>query len=254
MLFFMITVVILTKNSQEMLEKVLNSVKAFSEVLLFDSDSTDNTFSIAQKFSNVSLKKAPKEAFSNFGTLRNLAAKEAKNDWILALDADEILSSPLQNEILSLSLEENCVYDFPFHNYYHGKLIKWCGWYGESHVRLYHRKNTSFSPTFVHEKILTKNLQIQHCKNPILHYSYRSISDFLQKMQVYSTLFAKEYQGKKNASFFTALTHGMGTFCKSYLLKRGFLGGKEGFIISFYMASTAFYKYLKLQEANRQNP
>ena len=84
------------------------------------------------------------------------------------------------------------------------------------------------------------------------HYSYASISDFLTKMQSYSTLFALQNQGRKSSSPIKAILHGMFAFWKSYVLKRGFLGGYEGFVISAYNGHTAFYKYLKLYEANQK--
>ncbi len=95
-------------------------------------------------------------------------------------------------------------------------------------------------------------MQSVACKSPLVHYSYESISDFLQKMQSYSTLFAKQNCGKKSSSPFKAITHGFFAFFKSYIIKRGILGGYEGFVISAYNGHTAFYKYLKLYEANNR--
>ena len=93
----------------------------------------------------------------------------------------------------------------------------------------------------------TINLQ-----NPIRHYSYDSHAEFLSKMQSYSDLFALQYCGKRSSSPLKAVGHGLGAFLKAYLLKKGFLGGYEGFVISVYNGNTAFYKYLKLYEANQR--
>ena len=90
-------------------------------------------------------------------------------------------------------------------------------------------------------------------KNPMFHTPYRSIADFLSKMQIYSTLFATQHKEKKKSSLSSAIFHGFFAFIKSYILKRGFLGGKEGFIISFYNGECAFYKYLKLAEISYKN-
>ncbi|MGE5196782.1 MAG: glycosyltransferase family 2 protein, partial [Anaerolineae bacterium] len=83
-----------------------------------------------------------------------------------------------------------------------------------------------------------------------IHTPYLSINDFLAKMQMYSSLFAEQYHNKKKAGLAKAILHSWLTFIKSYIFKRGFLGGKEGYLISAYNSHTAFYKYLKLEELN----
>jgi hypothetical protein len=98
---------------------------------------------------------------------------------------------------------------------------------------------------------MKKDLTIKKLNSPIYHYSYEKIEDFLRKMQKYSTLFAKQYHLKKKSSTFKAIYHAIFTFFKTYFLKRGFLDGKEGVIISTYNANAAFYKYLKLAEINK---
>lgn len=242
----MISVTILVKNGALHLKKVLASCKDFDEVVLFDTGSTDDTLKIAQEFPNVTIHQ---EKFAGFGPAHNHAASLAKNRWILSLDADEILSPELADEILSLDLDSNCVYDLPFNNYFNDKKIKWCGWHPESHVRLYNRDITSFSNAMVHEAVLTSDLKKITLKHPINHYSYNSISDFLTKMENYSTLFSLENKDKRKSSPWIALYHGTGAFLKSFFLKKGILGGYEGFLISAYNGHTAFYKYLKLYHA-----
>lgn len=232
----MISACILTKNNERTIQRCLDSVKELDEVLILDTGSTDSTLDIAKTYCNVHIHSTP---FTGFGSLRNKASELARNDWILALDADEVLTA-LPNE-----LQPTCIYSFPFHNYFNGKWIKWCGWYPDRHMRLYNKTTTRFSGDKVHEKILPADLTEIKLTTPILHYSYDSIDDFLSKMQYYSTLFQQQHAGK-NASIFKALFHSWWAFFKSYILKRGFLGGREGFIISQYNAHTAYYKYLKL--------
>ncbi len=246
----MVSVTILTKQSEDTLEKVLTSVRDFDEVILLDTGSSDNTLEIGKKFKNVTIKTSP---FIGFGPLHNLAISYASNSWILSLDADEVLSEDLKDEILNLKLDPKCLYSIPFHNYFKGKWIKGCGWYPDRHIRLFHKEKTRFSEDAVHEKILIKELQEVKLNSPIFHYSYRTMSDFLRKMEFYTTLFAEQNIGKKKSSFSKALTHGFFAFIKSYLLKRGIFDGKEGYIISVYNAQTAYYKYLKLCELNAKN-
>jgi glycosyltransferase involved in cell wall biosynthesis len=243
-----ISVCILTKNSNRTLAAALSSVSEFPEVILLDTGSTDDTLTIAKQFPNVRIHHAQ---FTNFGDLRNYAANFASNDWILALDSDESLSNELANEIHSLPLNPTSVYEIVFFNYFNGRKITGCGWHPESHLRLYNRQNAQFSPSKVHEKILRGHLTVQRLKNPILHTPYLAVSDFLAKMQFYSDLFALENKGKRKSSLWTALVHSAGAFLRSYFFQRGIFLGKEGMIISLYRANVAFYKYLKLAEANR---
>ena len=243
----MISVTILTRNSQTYLEEVLQSVSSLDEVLLYDTGSKDNTFEIAKKFPNVKIVEAP---FVGFGPTHNLASEAAKNEWILSLDSDEVATPKMIQEILSTQLENQCVYSFPRNNYFNGKFIKWCGWYPDRQYRLYNKTKTKFTDAQVHESIMLDNMKHVQMKEPFIHYSYASISDFIQKMQFYSDLFAKQNKGKKKSSLLKALSHGSFAFIKSYILKRGFLGGYEGFVISAYNGHTAYYKYLKLYEAN----
>ncbi|MGD2170181.1 MAG: glycosyltransferase family 2 protein [Chlamydiota bacterium] len=246
----MISIVMLFKNNQEYIADTLEKLKGFNEVVLIDTGSSDETTAIAQTFSNV---KIYKKKLEGFGSLRNEGAALASNDWILALDTDEVLSNELVKELMGLSFSNNAVYEIPFKNYYKGKWIKACGWYPESHVRLYNKRYTSFSSDDVHEKVLINNIQKVSLNNFIHHTSYRKVQDFLVKMDRYSTLFAKQNVGKKKSSLAKAIFHALFAFFKSYFIKKGFIMGKEGFIISTYNANTAFYKYLKLAEANRKD-
>lgn len=245
----MISVTILAKNSQKYLEEVLASTMPFDEVLLYDTGSTDRTRQIAEKFPNVTFREGP---FCGFGPTHNQASSIAKNDWILSIDSDEIVTAQMAKDILSLKLDEDCIYSFPRDNYFNGKWIKWCGWYPDRQIRLYNRNRTKFTDAQVHESIIATDMRHIPLKGSMIHYSYANIADFLVKMQSYSDLFARQYQGKKSSSPWKAINHGFFAFFKSYILKRGFLGGYEGFVISAYNGHTAFYKYLKLYEANQK--
>lgn len=245
----MISVTILVKNGSRYLKEVLQALERFDEIVLLDSGSVDSSLEIAKNFPNVKIFHSP---FLGFGPSHNHATSLATHDWILSIDADEIASSDLVNEILSLKLSENSAFRLSRHNYFRGKFIKGCGWYPDCPVRLYNRKVTRFTDAQVHESVITTNLKVSTLSSPLYHYPYNTIHDFLAKMQSYSTLFAEQYKGKKKASLLSAISHGLFAFFKSYLLKRGFLLGQEGFIISLYNGHTAYYKYLKLQELNKE--
>lgn len=242
-----ISVTILTKNSEKYLAEVLESVRGFDEVLLYDNGSADSTFAIAKRYPNVRVERG---AFTGFGPTHNHASELAKHDWILSIDSDEVVTPELAKALLEMDPDPKSVYSFPRHNYFNGKFIQWCGWYPDRVVRLYNRKYTRFTDAQVHESVNTDGMLQVSLEAPLIHYSYANLSDFLSKMQSYSNLFAAQNCGKKRSSPCKAVLHGFFAFFKSYVLKRGFLGGYEGYVISVYNGHTAFYKYLKLYEAN----
>jgi len=245
----MITATILTKNSQRTLQTTLDSLQRFDEVLVLDSGSTDNTVKIAENYPNVTVHTSP---FLGFGPMHNYASKLAKHDWILSIDSDEVLSDDLIDEIHDLQLNSQNIYSIRRENYFNNKRIKGCsGWHPDIVVRLYNRKKTKFSDDAVHEKVLPNELSIKELSAPIIHTPYRDINDFLKKMHTYSSLFAEQKAGQES-SLLEAIFRSWFAFIKSYLFKRGFLYGREGFIISLYNAHTTYYKYLKLSEKNDQ--
>lgn len=244
----MISVTILTKSNERYMNEVLSALQSFDEVLIYDNGSTDQTLAIARKYPNVTIVEGP---FLGFGITHNRVSALAKHDWILSIDSDEILTPELTAEIHKTNLDPEYVYSFPRKNYFNGTFIKGCGWYPDRQYRLYNRTRTRFTDAHVHEQIIVDKMRHAPLKSPIKHYSYNTIHDFLQKMQSYSDLFAKQNCGLVSSSPAKAVRHGLFAFLKSYIIKRGILGGYEGFLISAYNGHTAFYKYMKLYEANQ---
>jgi len=245
-----ISVTVLTKNCGDTLLATLQSLETFSEVIVLDTGSVDDTLEIAGEFPNVKIHHAE---FKGFGPLHNEATSFASNDWVLSIDSDEIITPELVREIQEILLDPGFVYSIQRDNYFNGKKIRCCaGWYPDPVVRLYNRRHTRFSNDAVHEKVLSEGLHVATLQGTLKHTPYRTIFDFLDKMQKYSTLFAQQNRGKKQSSFFKALIHGTSAFIKNYIFKRGIFGGKEGFIISLYNSQTAYYKYLKLAQLNKK--
>ena len=246
-----ISATILTKNSESLLAEVLASLAWCDEVVVFDTGSTDSTRAIAAAFANVSLHELS-GPFPGFGRAHRQAVELARNDWILSVDSDEIVSPALAAEIAALSLNPRTVYAIPFQNYYNGRHITTCGWAPDRHERLFNRRATNFCTSEVHERVQTAALAVAPLKHSMTHYSYRSIDDFLRKMSAYSNLFAGQNGGKKRASPAKAVARSIWAFFKSYILERGILQGGEGLTISAYKSQLVFWKYLMLHEANRR--
>jgi glycosyltransferase involved in cell wall biosynthesis len=243
-----ISCVIIAKNAESTLKATLESLKNFEDVVIYSNNSTDRTEDIARSYSNVNLIIGD---FLGFGPTKNKAATYAKNDWILSLDADEVLSSEFITTLITLILNETNVYSITRENYYKKRVVKHC-WGKDIIVRIYNKRKTSFNENKVHESIISNQFDIQNIKESIKHYPYSNITDFIIKLDRYSTIYAEENVGKKNSSPLKAFSNGMFSFFKTYFLKRGFMDGYAGLLIAFSHMATNFYKYMKLYEKNIQ--
>ena len=246
-----ISATILTKNSERLLADVLVALHWCDEVVILDTGSTDRTLAIAASFSNVCLHQLT-GSFRGFGVAHQRLTSLARNDWILSIDSDEIVSAELTEEIAALPLDPRTVYVVPFENYLNGKHITTCGWSPDRHGRLFNRTVTDFCASEVHERVRTDGVSVVRLRQSIRHYSYRSLEDFLRKMSAYAQLFARQHAGKKRSSPAKAVARSGWAFFKSFVLERGFLQGNEGLVISAYKSQTVFWKYLMLHEANRR--
>jgi glycosyltransferase involved in cell wall biosynthesis len=245
-----ISVTLLTKNSQKHLHANLKALQAFEEVVVLDNGSTDTTLDIARQYPNTKIVLSP---FIGFGPLKNLAAEHAAHPWILSIDSDEVVSEELTQEIMALDLTDtSVVYSLLRHNFYGQKLIKACGWDNDVVPRLYHKGSTRFAALPVHEYIQTEGMRVKKLSGTLNHYSYDSISQLINKMNHYTTLFAQENRFRKTSSPAKSYLKGAFSFFRNYMLQRGFLFGYEGLVISFSNASGSFYKYMKLHEENQR--
>lgn len=245
----MISVVMIVRNGAATLERALKSLSRFDDVVVYDNGSSDGSQEIAKRFVNARLIDG---YFDGFGPTKNRAAALAKHDWILILDADEALEPELVKALWSRALDEQSVYLLNFKAFYRDQQVRHCGWNNQKIRRLYNRRITGFTPAHVHENIEAEGLQIKELKGgSVLHYSYLSMSDFIVKVDRYSTLYAQSNKGKKTSSPVKAVSSGLYSFLRTYFLKKGFLDGHVGLVIAFSHMATNFYKYMKLYEANR---
>ena len=244
-----ISVVIIVKNGAETIKSVLDSLINFDDVVIYDNGSDDGTQDIVKQYKNANLITG---RFLGFGPTKNKAATYSKYDWILSLDADEVVSTEMFTNLMNFDLSNKDIYEISRFNYYKGKRINYCGWGEERIVRLYNKQITSFNDNMVHEKIITKNLNLKVIKGELQHYPYNSLTQFVQKADHYSTLFAKDKVGIKKSSPLKAFLNATFSFIKTYIFKRGFLDGYIGLVISVSHAMTNFFKYIKLYELNKE--
>lgn len=244
-----ISCVLIAKDAQSTIKRVLDSLSIFEDVVLYSNNSTDNTDTIASQYSNVNLVKGD---FLGFGPTKNKAASYAKNDWILSLDSDEVVSDTFLQSLKSIELNKQNAYSILRANYYKETQVKYC-WGNDIIVRLYNRVITSFTDLKVHEYIKEENVQIEQIDGIVKHYPYSTITDFIIKLDRYSTIFAEDNVNKKSSSPLKAILNAKFSFFKTYILKRGFLDGYAGLVIAFSHMATNFYKYIKLYELNKED-
>ncbi|EPV5182549.1 glycosyltransferase family 2 protein [Campylobacter coli] len=250
-----ISVIIIVKNAQNTLLECLNSLKEFGEIILLNNESTDDTLKIAKEFQKEFAHLYIYESkFIGFGALKNLALSHTKNEWILNIDADEILENEAKEELKKLEFREQNILALPRKNLYKGEWIKACGWWPDHVLRVFNKKHTKFNENLVHESlILHPNTQKIYLKNGLKHFAFESIDDLLDKLQKYSRLWALQNLHKESG-ICKALVRGFWTFFRNYVLKKGIFYGYKGFIISVCNGLGAFFKYMKLYELKKQKP
>lgn len=245
-----LSVTIITLNEEGNIRECLESVKWADEIVVSDSGSTDRTIDICREYGA----KVFQDEWLGFGRQKNLCIERASNDWILNIDADEMVT-PLLREEIERVLEDRGGCDgfyIPRKSFFLGRWIRHCGWYPDYNLRLFKKGKGRFNEREVHEAV-ELNGRVGYLGNPLEHYTYKSISDFLERMDRYSTLSAKEmFKEGKRVGLFDILFRPELTFFKMYILKRGFLEGYRGLILSGLYASYTLSKYVKLWEMSRK--
>lgn len=243
-------VLVLTYNEAENIKDCLESVKWVDEIVIIDSFSSDRTIAISRDYTD----KIYQRKFDDFSSQRNLGLEKIDSEWILVLDADERISAALKEEIKrELSDPKFEGYYAPRKNYFLGKWIKYCGWYPDYVLRLFKKNASNQYNGLVHEGIQIKG-KVGRLKNALIHYTYRDLEHYLNKTNLYTTLGAKSKYlvGKRKGLAYILLRPGI-EFVNKYLLKKGFLLGKEGLFLAILSSYYQFLKYVKLWELNKIN-
>lgn len=246
-----ISAVIITFNEETNIGRCIDSVRPIAdEIVVVDCYSTDYTKEICLS-KGISFYQ---NEFLGFANQKNYAASLASHDYIISLDADEYLSPELTNSILEA--KKDLKYDGYTMNRlssYAGEWIRTCGWYPDTKLRLWRKGRGVWQGQGIHERVeIVGKYSEKHLEGDLLHHAYDNISQFLEKIQRYSDIYAKEHRYKIKSSGFKIFYKTTFAFIKSFFLKKGIVDGYKGLLISVSNANFVFYKYSKLREANRQ--
>ena len=250
-----LAVAIIAKNEALHLKACLETVKGWvDEIVVLDSGSTDGTEEIARSYTD---KFYLNEQWPGFGPQRQLAQSYVESDYILWLDADERVTPELKQSILAAvaSNKTDTVYQFPRLSWVFGRYIRHCGWYPDRVLRLYPTKLTQYNDALVHEKVkVTASMKVETLQGDAIHYTYNDIHHYLVKSAGYAKAWAdqREKRGKKS-SISQGILHALGCFLKMYVLKAGFLDGKQGFLLSLLSAHSTFVKYADLWARSKKS-
>ena len=245
-----LSVVIIVYNEEQVIRKCLDSVKEIAdEIVVVDSESTDSTPTICRDYGC----RVFRRKFDGYGTQKQFGVEQAINDWILSVDADEIVSDELKKELRVLfnrgqmpdvsGLPDKQGYRIPFLFSYMGKILNHARIGKEYHLRLFNRKYGRFNSNVVHEGI-ELNGTTGTLKNAIIHHSYRDLFHQIAKANQYTSQAAEEYvkKGKSFSGVWVAFKFPVSFFIY-YILRGGFLDGYPGFLWSFF---AAFYGSVKI--------
>jgi len=240
-----LSVVIITHNEEINIRRCLESVSFADEIIIVDSFSRDTTVKLAAKYTSNIFKRE----WEGFSKQKNFGINKARNDWVLSLDADEVLSEELKQEINSLERPGCEGFYIKRKPYFMGRFIKHSGWYPDWQLRLFKKNSGKFDENrLVHEGILLKGRKC-FLKHELLHFPYRNIGGYFEQFNKYTSLAAQQYirEGRKFTKAKLILNPPV-TFLKHYFLKRGYRDGFAGFCISVLSSTYNFVKYAKLWE------
>lgn len=246
-----LSVIIITQNEGHQIQRCLDSVAWADEIIVVDSHSTDNTIALCKK----AKVKVYTHDWLGYGPQKNLALSYATADWILSIDADEVVTPQLKQVIqTTLQQPQHAIYQLKRNSFFLGKLIQHGDWHNDQVTRLFQRGKAKFSPDQLHEKLVYSGTA-KCLSQPLLHYSYQTVDDILTKLHRYAIAGATQrFQEGQPASFAKAIIKALWCFNRGYLFRMGFLDGKYGWMLALYNMQYTYYRYLALWKMKPKSP
>lgn len=243
-----ISVVIISKNVGYVIEKTFISLQGLTDdIILVDSGSTDNTIYIAEKFNA----KVIHTNWEGYGPNKNKGISYAKYNWILSLDADELIDDQLYQSLSNtLFFNENIAYKFKFKVFMGDILLKYGQPGNVKKIRLFNKKKSCWNDDLIHEGLMMPDeIKIETIKGNILHYSYKDLEHCMMKTNAYTSLMAQQmFLHNRKYSFVKLYVNPIYAFIRSYIFKLGFLDGFWGFTYASLNSFYCYMKYAKLKE------
>jgi glycosyltransferase involved in cell wall biosynthesis len=248
-----ISVVIICNNESHIIGKTIAAVQGFTDdVVVVDSGSTDGT----QQAVAATGARLVETNWEGYGPNKNKGVAVAVHDWILSIDADEVVNEELTQQLRDITLTDpTTVYTILFRVFLGDKMIRYGEWSNDAHIRLYNRRHTGWDTAQVHESLqLPAGTKVATLKGYIHHYTSRNIHDFALKTINYAMLNAMKYhQQGKRAGWIICRVAPAFSFINNFLLRLGFLDGEAGYIVAKMNAWYTWLKYARLRELNRGN-
>ncbi len=244
-----LSVIIIAKNEAAHIGDCIASVGFADEIIVVDSGSTDQTREIAAA---LGAKVTQTADWPGFGPQKNRALDLAGGEWVLSIDADERVTPELARAIQQeLAHPRADAYRIARLSRFGGRWIRHSGWWPDRVLRLFRRGTARFKDVAVHESVQTSST-VAVLEGHFLHYPYADLETFIAKINHYSSEAAAMMHAKgKKTSVPGAAGHAIWTFIRIYIVRRGFLDGKEGFILAAMGAAGSFFRYNKLLFLNK---
>ena len=237
---------IITLNEEVNIAGTLERLAWVDEIVVVDSGSTDGTLDICRRYTD----KVFHRDWTGYVDQKNYAAGKASHDWVFSVDADEWPAPELVSEIQNLrnSGFQTAGYRIPRVAFFMGRWIRHGDWYPDHQLRLFDRRKGRWQGGRVHESVIIEGTP-GFLKGEIYHFTYRSLSGYLERLETYSALAAQDYQERgRRSTALELLGHPFVTFLKGYLFKGGFLDGVPGLMVAVMAAISVYFKYAKLYE------
>ncbi len=245
-----VSVIITTHNEEENIGRALESVQDWvDDIYIVDSFSTDKTLEIAASFAT----RIAQRKYTGPADQKNWAIPQAKYEWILLLDADEVVTTELKHEIQQLLTQPapipKDVYWIKRNNFFLGEAVRFSGWQGDKVVRFFHRDKARYNAVQVHEEIITEGLKVGILEGRLDHYTFRNLDHYLDKTRRYARWSAKDHHTRTpKIGLFHLWIKPLFRFFKHFIIQQGFRDGKVGFIVSVVMAWGVFLRYVYIKE------
>lgn len=241
--------VIITWNEEERLRACLASLAWVDEIVVVDGESQDKTVEVAREFTD----RIIVQPWLGFAAQKNFAVDQARGEWILSVDADEEVSVELREEIEAILVGPvtSAGYALPRKNIFWNRWIRHGGLYPDWQTRLFQRGRGRFVQRAVHESVEISG-PLARLRGPLVHKSYRSIAEFLERANRYSSLAADDLaRGGARVGGGQVVLRPLGRFLGMYVLRRGFLDGMPGLLLAGLYAYYVFIRCAKLWEKTR---